>query len=151
DPTKPDTDGDGINDGDEVSGAKNPFKGDKADPNGKPGNTDPNNADTDGDGINDGDEVTGAKNGGKATNPNKADTDGDGINDGQEIKDGTDPLNPNEPGNNGNNGNTGNSGNKGNTVWQKLPKTGYAGIPVLALGLLALGAGAVMVRRRKQQ
>ena len=149
DPTKADTDGDGINDGDEVSGAKNPFKDDKADPNGKPGNTDPNNADTDGDGINDGDEVTGAKNGGKATNPNRADTDGDGINDGQEIKDGTDPLNPNDPGKKG--GNTGNSGNKGNTVWEKGPKTGSAGIPALALGLLAVGAGAVMVRRRKQQ
>ena len=140
DPKNPDTDGDGINDGDEVSGAKNPFKGDKADPNGKPGNTDPNNADTDGDGINDGDEVTGAKNGGKATNPNRADTDGDGINDGQEIKDGTDPLNPNDPGKKG-----------GNTVWQKVPKTGSTVIPALALGLLAIGAGAVMVRRRKQQ
>ncbi|WIK88103.1 YPDG domain-containing protein [Varibaculum cambriense] len=145
DPTKADTDGDGINDGDEVNGTKNPFKGDKADPNGKPGNTDPNNADTDGDGINDGDEVTGAKNGGKATNPNKADTDGDGINDGQEIKDGTDPLNPNDPGKKG----------KGTTkvvkVWQKLPKTGSAAVSALALGLLAIGAGAVMVRRRKQQ
>ena len=145
DPTKADTDGDGINDGDEVNGTKNPFKGDKADPNGKPGNTDPNNADTDGDGINDGDEVTGAKNGGKATNPNRADTDGDGINDGQEIKDGTDPLNPNDPGKKG----------KGTTkvvkVWQKLPKTGSAAVSALALGLLAIGAGAVMVRRRKQQ
>ena len=145
DPTKADTDGDGINDGDEVNGTKNPFKGDKADPNGKPGNTDPNNADTDGDGINDGDEVTGAKNGGKATNPNKADTDGDGINDGKEIKDGTDPLDPNDPGKKG----------KGTTkvvkVWQKLPKTGSAAVPALALGLLAIGAGAVMVRRRKQQ
>ena len=145
DPKNPDTDGDGINDGDEVNGTKNPFKGDKADPNGKPGNTDPNNADTDGDGINDGDEVTGAKNGGKATNPNKADTDGDGINDGKEIKDGTDPLDPNDPGKKG----------KGTTkvvkVWQKLPKTGSAAVPALALGLLAIGAGAVMVRRRKQQ
>ena len=145
DPTKADTDGDGINDGDEVNGTKNPFKGDKADPNGKPGNTDPNNADTDGDGINDGDEVTGAKNGGKATNPNKADTDGDGINDGKEIKDGTDPLDPNDPGKKG----------KGTTkvvkVWQKLPKTGSAAVSALALGLLAIGAGAVMVRRRKQQ
>ena len=145
DPKNPDTDGDGINDGDEVNGTKNPFKGDKADPNGKPGNTDPNNADTDGDGINDGDEVTGAKNGGKATNPNKADTDGDGINDGKEIKDGTDPLDPNDPGKKG----------KGTTkvvkVWQKLPKTGSAAVSALALGLLAIGAGAVMVRRRKQQ
>ena len=145
DPKNPDTDGDGINDGDEVNGTKNPFKGDKADPNGKPGNTDPNNPDTDGDGINDGDEVTGAKNGGKATNPNKADTDGDGINDGKEIKDGTDPLDPNDPGKKG----------KGTTkvvkVWQKLPKTGSAAVSALALGLLAIGAGAVMVRRRKQQ
>ena len=84
--------------------------------------------------------MTGAKNGGQATNPNRADTDGDGINDGQEIKDGTDPLNPNDPGKKG-----------GNTVWQKLPKSGSAAVPALALGLLVTGAGAVMVRRRKQQ
>ncbi|MBS5919605.1 MAG: LPXTG cell wall anchor domain-containing protein [Varibaculum cambriense] len=36
-------------------------------------------------------------------------------------------------------------------MWQKVPKTGPAGIPALALGLLAVGAGAVLVRNRKQQ
>ncbi|MCW1073476.1 hypothetical protein OJ930_10895, partial [Streptococcus anginosus] len=35
----PDTDGDGLTDGDEVNGTKNPFQDDKSDPNGKPGNT----------------------------------------------------------------------------------------------------------------
>ncbi|MDK7231394.1 hypothetical protein, partial [Pauljensenia sp. UMB1177] len=74
DPNNPDTDGDGINDGDEVNGTKNPFQDDNFNKDGKPGNTDPLNPDTDGDGLTDGDEVTGAKNGGKATNPNKADT-----------------------------------------------------------------------------
>ncbi|MDK6292949.1 hypothetical protein QP095_10720, partial [Aerococcus urinae] len=55
-PLNPDTDGDGLTDGDEVTGAKN---------GGKP--TNPNKADTDGDGINDGDEI---KNGTDPLNPN---------------------------------------------------------------------------------
>ncbi|MDK7351703.1 hypothetical protein QP510_10750, partial [Bifidobacterium breve] len=84
-------DGDGINDGDEVNGTKNPFQDDKFNKDGKPGNTDPLNPDTDGDGLTDGDEVTGKNNNGTPTNPYKADTDGDGVNDGDEIKNGTDP------------------------------------------------------------
>jgi outer membrane protein OmpA-like peptidoglycan-associated protein len=72
DPNNPDTDGDGLNDGDEV---RKYF-------------TDPLKADTDGDGLNDGDEVHKYK-----TDPNKADTDGDGLNDGDEVmKYKTDPL-----------------------------------------------------------
>ncbi|MDE5641027.1 MAG: thrombospondin type 3 repeat-containing protein, partial [Bifidobacterium castoris] len=50
------TDGDGVSDGDEVTGAKN---------DGKP--TDPNKADTDGDGLSDGDEI---KNGTDPLDPN---------------------------------------------------------------------------------
>ena len=76
DPKNPDTDKDGISDGDEVNGDKNPFKDDKFDPNGKPGNTDPTNPDTDNDGVNDGDEVTGRYNNGKPTNPNRNDKTG---------------------------------------------------------------------------
>ncbi|MBF9010040.1 hypothetical protein ACUY25_10560, partial [Corynebacterium phoceense] len=54
DPNNPDTDGDGVNDGDEVSGDKNPFDNDK---DGKGDPTDPLNPDTDGDGVTDGDEL----------------------------------------------------------------------------------------------
>ena len=72
DPNKADTDGDGIDDGDEVDGSKNPFDKDGnkvADgENGAP--TDPTKVDTDGDGTNDGDEVTGDKNNGEPTDPN---------------------------------------------------------------------------------
>lgn len=64
DPNNPDSDGDGLNDGDEF----------------KKYNTDPLNADSDGDGINDGDEVLKHK-----TNPNKADTDNDGLSDYDEL------------------------------------------------------------------
>jgi outer membrane protein OmpA-like peptidoglycan-associated protein/opacity protein-like surface antigen len=72
-PLNPDTDGDGLSDGDEVLNYK----------------TDPNKADTDGDGLSDGDEVLKYK-----TDPLKADTDGDGLSDGDEVlKYKTDPLN----------------------------------------------------------
>jgi outer membrane protein OmpA-like peptidoglycan-associated protein len=72
DPHNPDTDGDGLTDGDEV----NVYK------------TNPLKADSDGDGLNDGDEVKVYK-----TNPNVADTDGDGLSDGDEVnKYHTDPL-----------------------------------------------------------
>lgn len=63
-PLNPDTDGDGLNDFDEVM---------------KHG-TDPNNTDTDGDGLSDGDEVNVHK-----TDPKNPDTDGDGLSDGAEV------------------------------------------------------------------
>jgi outer membrane protein OmpA-like peptidoglycan-associated protein len=73
DPKNPDTDGDGLNDGEEYLNYK----------------TNPLVADTDGDGLNDGSEVNNYK-----TNPLVADTDGDGLNDGQEVNTyKTDPLN----------------------------------------------------------
>ncbi len=65
DPKNPDTDGDGLNDGEEY----NQFK------------TDPLKADTDGDGLKDGEEVLSYK-----TDATKADTDGDGLKDGEEVK-----------------------------------------------------------------
>jgi outer membrane protein OmpA-like peptidoglycan-associated protein len=72
DPDNPDTDGDGLKDGEEV----------------KKYNTDPKLADTDGDGLKDGEEVLNYK-----TSPVKADTDGDGLNDFDEVtKHKTDPL-----------------------------------------------------------
>ncbi|MEP0263522.1 T9SS type B sorting domain-containing protein, partial [Dokdonia sp.] len=140
DSNNPDTDGDGINDGDEVNNNTDPL--DPCDPN-MTGptcdpdmdglsnsdettihNTDPNNPDTDGDGINDGDEVNnntdpldpcdpnmtgptcdpdgdGLSNSDETTihntDPNNPDTDGDGINDGDEVNNNTDPLDPCDP------------------------------------------------------
>lgn len=72
DPNNPDTDGDGISDGDEVHKY----------------HTNPLNADTDGDGLSDGDEIR------LGTNPLNPDTDGDGIPDGIEVKLGLNPLVP---------------------------------------------------------
>jgi outer membrane protein OmpA-like peptidoglycan-associated protein len=73
DPNNPDTDGDGLKDGEEV----NTYY------------TNPLNPDTDGDSLTDGDEIRKYK-----TDPNKADTDGDELNDNDEImKYKTDPLN----------------------------------------------------------
>ncbi len=77
DPWNPDTDGDGLSDGDEVYKYK----------------TDPLKQDTDGDGLNDYDEIFTYK-----TNPNAADSDNDGLNDGEEIARKTDPLNPDTDG-----------------------------------------------------
>lgn len=76
DPQNPDTDGDGLTDGDEmlVYG------------------TDPLKRDTDGDFLSDWDEVMVY-----GTDPNKPDTDGDGWNDGLEILQGSDPLVPDNP------------------------------------------------------
>src|SRR3990170_4227969 len=72
DPENPDTDGDGLKDGEEVNNYK----------------SNPLNADTDGDGLKDGDEVNKYK-----TDPLKTDTDVDGLYDGEEVmKHKTDPL-----------------------------------------------------------
>jgi len=76
DPDNPDTDADGLLDGEEVL----------------TWGTDPLNRDTDGDILLDGDEVHTY-----GTNPTNPDTDGDGIPDGVEIAMGTDPLNPLDP------------------------------------------------------
>ncbi len=71
DPNNPDTDGDGLKDGEEVfTYFTNPLK-----------------PDTDGDNLNDYDEVFKHH-----TNPTLADTDIDGLNDGEEIVRKTDPL-----------------------------------------------------------
>ena len=78
DPDNPDTDGDGLTDGEEVMKYK----------------TDPLNPDTDGDGLTDGEEVMKYK-----TDPLNPDTDGDGLTDGQEVHTyKTDPLNPDTDG-----------------------------------------------------
>lgn len=72
DPRNPDSDKDGLKDGEEVNRYK----------------TNPLKPDTDADGLTDGDEVLKYR-----TDPAQTDTDGDGLSDGIEInKDGTDPL-----------------------------------------------------------
>jgi outer membrane protein OmpA-like peptidoglycan-associated protein/opacity protein-like surface antigen len=100
-PLKADTDEDGLNDGEEVFKYKtNPNKMDTDNDQLSDGdevlkyNTDPLKADTDGDGLTDGEEVLNTK-----TDPNKADTDGDGLSDGDEVKIyKTNPLNPDTDG-----------------------------------------------------
>ena len=95
DPNNPDTDGDGLNDGEEYSTYKtNPLQTD-TDLDGlndyqevKVNKTNPLIADTDSDGLKDGDEVTQYK-----TDPLKTDTDGDKLTDGDEVlKYKTNPL-----------------------------------------------------------
>lgn len=87
DPYNPDTDGDGLRDGDEVRVySTNPLEKDTDNDGLTDGDevnvykTKPTNADTDGDGLNDGAEVTTYK-----TNPMNPDTDGDSLNDGDEV------------------------------------------------------------------
>ncbi len=97
-PLKADTDGDGLSDGDEVlKYHTDPLKADTDGDGLSDGDevlkyhTDPLKADTDGDGLSDGDEVLKYH-----TDPLKADTDGGGVNDGVEVKRGTNPLDPSD-------------------------------------------------------
>jgi len=71
DPNDPDSDNDGLDDGEEV----NEY------------GTNPLDEDTDDDALNDGEEVNDYR-----TNPLDEDTDGDGVDDGTEVAQGTDPL-----------------------------------------------------------
>lgn len=100
--TKPkDTDGDGLNDDDEIKIYRTDINNRDTDGDGLTDGeevlqykTDPLNRDTDSDGLTDGDEVKRYK-----TDPLKADTDGDGLKDGQEVNTyKTDPLNPDTDG-----------------------------------------------------
>jgi hypothetical protein len=80
DPLLPDTDGDTLNDGDEIANG-----------------TDPNNDDTDNDGLRDNVETdTGVfvDANDTGTDPNNADTDGGRTPDGIEVQEGTDPHDP---------------------------------------------------------
>ena len=96
DPNNPDTNGNGVLDGDED------FDGDGL------SNRweilygyDPRKRDTDGNGVNDGDEdpdfdgLSNLREFQLGTNPFKADTDGDGWDDATEVAEGTNPLSPN--------------------------------------------------------
>ncbi|HEY5914174.1 MAG TPA: hypothetical protein VJA21_26600 [Verrucomicrobiae bacterium] len=84
DPTKADTDGDGLSDKVETGTGVYVSPTDTG--------SNPTKADTDGDGLSDSVEVNRTP----PTNPNKADTDNDGFSDPAEIAWGTDPTNPND-------------------------------------------------------
>ena len=94
DPFNPDTDGDGLRDGEEVNlYLSNPLDDDTDNDEISDGeeveiyHTDPNNSDTDDDGIFDYDEIYLY-----GTNPLNSDSDDDGLNDEAEITHGTNPL-----------------------------------------------------------
>ena len=91
DPCNPDTDFDGLTDGEEVNRIVS----------GQPAPTNPRDDDTDGDGLSDGFETgTGIVNGmtDSGTDPLLADTDGDAVGDLKELQIGTDPFNPDTDG-----------------------------------------------------
>lgn len=100
-PLRVDTDGDGLSDFDEVMKYKtDPIRFDSDGDGLSDGDeilkysTDPTRVDTDGDGLSDGDEVFKLK-----TDPLKVDTDGDGLSDWDEVKVyRTDPTNPDTDG-----------------------------------------------------
>lgn len=85
DASNPDTDGDGINDGDELDGGSDALN--PCDPN--PLALDSNDCDNDG--------LTNAEEATAGTDPIDSDTDNDGLLDGIEITDGSDPLNGCDP------------------------------------------------------
>jgi outer membrane protein OmpA-like peptidoglycan-associated protein len=95
DPNNPDTDGDGLNDGEEVNvHHSSPIKSDTDGDNLTDyeevidHRTNPTQPDSDSDGLNDGEELA------RKTNPNKSDSDDDGLIDGDEVHDHkTDPRN----------------------------------------------------------
>ena len=91
----PDSDDDGLTDGEEVALGTDPFDPDTDDDGLTDGQevevygTDPLDPDTDDDGLNDGDEIA------AGTDPFDPDTDDDGLSDGDEVNVyGTDPLDP---------------------------------------------------------
>ncbi len=94
DPKNRDTDGDGLLDGEEVlrfiTDPKNPDTDQDNLIDGEEirRSTDPRNPDTDNDGLQDGNEVQ------RGTDPRNPDTDADGLRDGDEVSRGTDPLRP---------------------------------------------------------
>ena len=100
-PLSPDSDDDGLNDYDEVmTHGTDPLSADSDDDGLSDGdevnvyNTDPLDADTDGDGLNDNEEVMQYE-----TDPLDADTDGDGLTDFEEAMDyNSDPLQPDSDG-----------------------------------------------------
>lgn len=100
DPTASDTDDDGLEDGEEVDEHNtDPTDSDTDDDDLEDGEevaeygTNPAESDTDGDGLDDGEEVNEYE-----TDPNVADTDNDGLDDGREVEAGADPTVPDTDG-----------------------------------------------------
>ena len=97
DPRDPDSDDDGLNDGEEVVGGTRPDDDDTDGDGLSDGGevlirgTDPLLTDSDGDGLDDGIEVRDT-----GTDPTLADTDGGGTPDGVEVAEGSDPLDPSD-------------------------------------------------------
>jgi hypothetical protein len=100
-PTTSDTDADGLNDWDEVTGARTNYGISAFFPE-HFGSTNPADADTDDDGLTDGEEQVGSATVGGSrvnfnpTNPNGKDTDSDGLSDLEELSGITVDLNGNE-------------------------------------------------------
>ncbi|MFW6385481.1 MAG: MarR family transcriptional regulator, partial [Halodesulfurarchaeum sp.] len=99
-PTEADTDGDGLTDEEEVDQYETDPTAEDTDEDGLSDarelefGTDPNHADTDNDGLEDGNEVNVHE-----TDPTVADSDGDGLGDGVEVNEhGTNPLDPDTDG-----------------------------------------------------
>ena len=93
DPTKKDTDGDGLSDGVETNTGNYVSATNTG--------TDPRNADSDDDGLVDGDETNTGElvdEENTGTDPNNSDSDGDGYSDGYEVAGGTDPNDANSKG-----------------------------------------------------
>jgi len=95
DPAKPDSDGDTLNDGDEVHTHRSDPMKTNTDGDGlsdadevNTHHTDPALADSDGDSLDDANEITQY-----GTNPTNPDTDRDGLDDGLDLGGGTNPLN----------------------------------------------------------
>jgi hypothetical protein len=89
-PNRPDSDGDGYNDGWEVRYQGEAYEGDHLDPRVDDTAWLPPGEDADQDGLSNKSEEE------QGTNPFSADTDGDGYSDGLEIANGYDPLDPGE-------------------------------------------------------
>lgn len=99
---EPDSDGDGLDDGDEVSGAMNPWDefGFMVTPPAVGAPTNPNEINSDTDSLTDFEELDGAN--GSVSDPNFEDTDFDGLLDDYEVSNNLDPTDAN--GDNGANG-----------------------------------------------
>jgi hypothetical protein len=122
DPYDPDTDNDGLTDGEEVSNG-----------------TDPNDPDTDGDGIIDGDEVT------SDSDPNNGDQDGNGTPDGQDdwdddgIPNASDPTAPPSS--------SGSSGGETSSCAAGGQTGGRSSVVPVAVAALLLCAALARIRR----
>jgi hypothetical protein len=95
DPLNHDSDGDDVPDGEEIADGTDPLSADTdadglTDGEERQLGTDPLDDDSDDDGLTDGEEVQ------RGTDPLRADSDGGSVSDGEEVARGTDPRNPSD-------------------------------------------------------